>query len=198
MHIHLTRRLFIAMGLAGIATAGHARTQRYDLVPAGSRIAFIFTSGGAPQTGTVPVKTADIRVDTTRLTRSSAEVTADIREVSAGVIFVTQAIKSPDLLDADNHPLVRFRSTAITLGTAGRISEGAKIQGDLTLRGTTRPIMLDATLSRPAGTAPDDLSVLYIQLNGSLSRAAYGATGYPGLADDTVKLDIRAELRAQG
>lgn len=194
----LTRRHFIAASLAFAASPAQAARRAYELVAAGSRIAFIFTSSGAAQTGTVPVSTADIVVDTSNLTRSSAAVTADIRKVSSGLVFITQAIKSADLLDAANHPVVRFTSTAIRLGAQGRISAGAEIDGNLTLRGVTRPITLQATLTRPAGTAPDDLSLLYIQLKGALSRSDYGATGYAGLADDQVDLDIRAELRARG
>ena len=192
----LTRRLLIASALSAFATAGHARSQRYELVAKGSRVAFIFTSNGARQSGTVPVQKADILVDRRNLTNSSARVTADVRLVRSGLVLITQAIKSPELLDAQTHPLVTFESTRVRLGAKGRISEGAQIEGQLTLRGVTRPITLDAMLSRPAGTAPDDLSVLFIQLNGQLSRAAFGASGYPGLADDTVLLDIRAEIRA--
>lgn len=197
MRIPFTRRLFIACGLALAAHPVQAQNRSYDLVPDGSRIRFIFSAGGAEQDGTLPIATADIRVDTGRLTNSSAEVTADIRKIKTSLILITQAIKSPQLLHAEAHPLVRFRSTRIRLGAAGRISEGARIEGDLTLRGVTRPISLAATLSRPAGTQPDDLSVLFIQLTGTLSRAAFGATGYSDLAEDAVALDIRAELRAR-
>jgi polyisoprenoid-binding protein YceI len=83
------------------------------------------------------------------------------------------------------------------LGAQGRISEGASIEGQLTLRGVTRPLDLDAVLSRPAGSAPDDLSVLTIRLTGRLSRSAFGATGYPQMVADEVELDIRAEIRAR-
>lgn len=100
------------------------------------------------------------------------------------------------MLDAGNHPIVRFRSTRIRLGAKGRISEGARIEGDLTLRGVTRPISLNAVLSRPSGSAPDDLSVLFVDLDGQLSRASFGASGYPDLVADTVELDIHAEIRA--
>ena len=193
----LTRRLLIATALSALATTGHARSQRYELVAEGSRVAFIFTSNGARQSGTVPVQKADILVDRRNLSNSTAQVTADVRRVRSGLVFITQAIKSPELLDAANHPLVSFTSTRIKLGAEGRISDGAQIEGQLTLRGVTRPIVLDAVLSRPAGTAPDDLSVLFIQLNGELSRSAYGASGYASLADDTVLLDIRAEIRAR-
>lgn len=194
----LTRRLMIGSALAAAATAQAAAAPRpYSLYQDGSQITFIFSANGTTQTGTVPVRTADIQVDTSNLTRSTADVTADIRKLRTGLLFITQAIKSPDLLDAENHPLVRFISTEVRLGAQGRISEGAEIDGLLTLRGVTRPLTLTATLNRPAGTAADDLDRLYVQLNGGLSRAEFGATGFSGLAADRVDLDIRAEIRAR-
>jgi len=193
----LTRRMIIA-GILAAATTSHAASglRPYTLHPGGSQITFLFDTNGTTQTGTVPVRMADIRIDTTNLARSTAEVTADIRKLRTGLLFITQAIKSPELLDAKAHPLVRFQSTEIRLGARGRISEGAEIDGLLTLRGVTRPLTLSATLSRPAGTKADDLDTLYVRLKGSISRSDYGATGYPGLAEDRVNLDIRAEIRA--
>lgn len=198
MTLKLTRRILIAAGISSLATAALSRTINYELVGERSKISFIFTTSGARQTGTIPVKSADITIDTANLVRSQAMVTADIRQITSGIVFITQAIKSPDLLDAETHPIVRFQSRKILLGPEGRISGGAQIEGDLTLRGVTRPITLQASLTRPAGTPPDDLSVLYILLNGSLNRRDFGANGYAGLAEDRVDLDIRAEIRAQG
>lgn len=195
MHIRLSRRTLLASGLAAWATPAISASKPYVLVAEGSRVSFIFNLSGVSNSGTIPVETADIRVGTDNLARSSATVTADVRKIRSGLIFVTEAIKSAELLDAERHPTVSFTSNRVQLGAKGRISEGARIDGNLTLRGVTRPITLDANLSRPAGTRPDDLSVLHIRLTGSLSRAAYGATGYAGLADDTVSLDIRAEIR---
>ncbi len=195
MPIRLSRRTMIASGLAAWATSAYSASKSYEIVADESRVSFIFTVSGVPNSGTIPIETADIRVDTDNLARSTAKVTADIGKIRSGLIFMTEAIKSAELLDAARHPTVSFISKRVQLGAEGRISEGARIDGDLTLRGVTRPISLDATLSRPAGTRPDDLSVLYIRLTGTLNRTAYGATGYAGLADDTVSLDIRAEIR---
>ena len=190
--------MLLATGLATLATAGLTATKRYDLVPEQSRVAFIFSVNGANQTGTVPITAADIRVDPQNLAVSSADVSADIRGAKAGMFFVTQALLSPSILDAEGHPIVRYRSTRVILGAGGRISSGAQVDGDLTLKGVTRPLRLMATLTRPAGSAPDDLSVLDISLTGTLSRAAFGADGYPKLANDTVTLDISAKIRARG
>lgn len=197
MTVNMTRRALIAAALASAGFRASAEARAYDLVTDTSRIKFTFTTSAGPQTGTVPVDTAQILIDPRQLANSQATVTADIREVTAGLPFVTEAIKSADLLDAQNHPVVRFRSTKIRLGSKGRISEGAQIEGDLTLRGVTLPITLDAILSRPTGSAPDDLSILYVQLNGSLDRQHYGASGFPGLAENRVELDIFTELTAR-
>lgn len=195
MPLMLSRRFFIAAGLTSYATRGIAAPQRYALVPDRSRVAFLFELSGATQTGTVPVISADIRVDPNRLSRSSADMSADIRGARTGMIFITQALLSAQVLDAANHPMVRYRSRQVILGRDGRISEGARIAGDLTLRGVTRPLELDATLTRPPGSAADDLSVLNIRLTGTLSRSAFGAVGYPNLVADRVDLDISAEIR---
>ena len=195
MGSELTRRAMIAGAICALARPVTAQSRAYQLVASGSSITFFFTTGGTRQSGRVSIDTAEISVDTSNLSRSRATVTADIRSISTGLVFFTEAIKSPELLDAAAHPIVRFRSRAVRLGARGRISEGAQIDGDLTLRGVERPITLDATLSRPARTPPDDLSVLFVHLSGSLNRRDYGATGYAGLADDRVDLDIRAEIR---
>ena len=99
------------------------------------------------------------------------------------------------MLGVDEFPRIRFKSRRVQLGPDGRISGGAKITGDLTLRDITRPITLDAALYRAPGSAVDDLERLSAQLTGSLSRAAFGATGYAQLVADTVTLDIRAKIR---
>lgn len=197
MSLQISRRLLIISGLASCATAGLAATQQYDLVQEKSRVSFSFSVSGNTQTGTVPVRDADIRVDTANLARSSADVTADIRGAKTGLVFVTQALLSPSVLDADTHPLVRYASSKIVLGRAGRISEGAQVEGRLTLRGVTRPLTLSASLTRPAGSPANDLSVLNIRLTGTLSRTAFGAVGYPKLVADPVDLDITAEIRSR-
>ncbi|WP_299966075.1 YceI family protein [uncultured Roseobacter sp.] len=191
----LNRRMMIAAGLASLATRSHAAAERYQLVPDRAQISFAFSLSGTVQTGTVPLETADIRVDTRRLSRSSADVTADIRQARTGMLFVTRALLGKSVLNAAEHPIARYRSRQISLGAGGRLSDGAEINGDLTLRGVTLPMTLAAQLTRPPGTAPDDLSVLTIALNGALSRSAFGATGYPNLVEDEVRLDIIAEIQ---
>jgi polyisoprenoid-binding protein YceI len=192
----LSRRSLLGFALCAWGFPGHAARRRYVLVRESSEISFGFTLQGTAQTGTVPVLSADIEVDTGSLAASTADVRVDIRDVRTSFIFITQALLSPEVLNAESHPVVRFRSTRVRLGARGRISEGAQIDGNLTLRGVTRPVSLDATLSRPAGSAPDDLDILYVDLAGTIDRRDFGAVGYPQLVEPQVTLDIHAEIRA--
>lgn len=190
------RRLLATLSAALLAPqALRAAPLPYRLVPEATDVRFTFLLNGQPQQGRLPVRAARIRIDPQNLARSQADITLDARRARTGLIFATEALKSPGILDTARFPDIRFRSTRIRLGPDGRLSGGAQITGDLTLRGTTRPITLQAALYRRPGTAPDDLRDLDVHLSGHLSRAAFGATGYANLVADRVGLAVRARIR---
>lgn len=190
------RRHLMALGLAALAQPSFAAARPYGLGPNGATITYLFTLNGGQVKGTVPVGRADLRIDPGNLAASTADVTADIRRARTGLIFATEALKSESVLNAASFPQARFASTRVTLGAGGRISDGATIEGDLTLRGVTRPVRFAAALYRKRGSTADDLSALDVRLQGKISRSAFGATGYADLVEDTVGIDIRADIAA--
>jgi polyisoprenoid-binding protein YceI len=195
----LTRRA-VLLGLAsgGLLGPGRARAapRRYRLNPEASRVSFRFLLAGAPQTGTMPVERADIVIDPANLAAATVDVRLDAAGAHTGLAIATGALLGPDVLAVAQYPTIRFVSTRIHLNRDGRLSEGARIDGRLTLRGVTRPLTLDAGVYRPPGSAPDDLDRLTVKLTGRLSRAAFGASGYADLVADPVFLDITAVLIA--
>ena len=191
----LTRRTLI-LSLAALATPGFARPIPYQLDAAASRVGFTYRLGGGLQEGQMPITRADVLIDPADLGASTADVVVNPAGARTGFFFATEALKSATVLDTDRFPDIRFRSTAVRLAPSGRLSDGASLIGDLTVRDITRQIELDASLFRPQGSAPDDLSVLTITLRGQISRAAFGATGYADIVADTVGLDIQAMIRA--
>ncbi|WP_165821504.1 YceI family protein [Falsiruegeria mediterranea] len=180
------------------ANAALAKPTRYMLDPRASSVGFVFTLSGTAQRGTMPVKRADILIDPQNLTASTVDVLVDVSRAKTGLFFATQAMTGADVLNAARYPDIRFVSTRVQLGASGRISEGARITGDLTVRGVTRPITLEATLYRRPGSRADDLSQLNIRLRGDISRSAFGASGYSDLVTDTVTLDIQATINQTG
>lgn len=71
--------------------------------------------------------------------RASVEVTIPAATVDTGTDPRDNHLRSADFLDVENHPTLTFRSTSI----APKGDRWA-ITGDLTIRGVTRPVVLDA------------------------------------------------------
>jgi polyisoprenoid-binding protein YceI len=70
---------------------------------------------------------------------SNVEVTIDAQGLWSGEPDRDTHLKSADFLDVENHPTITFRSRSAEL----RGADEAKLHGDLTIRGVTRPVTLD-------------------------------------------------------
>lgn len=82
-----------------------------------------------------------IQFDEAHPTRSSVEATLDAATIDTREAGRDAHLRSPDFLDAERFPQLTFRSTR--LEPAG---DRFKIIGDLTIRGVTREVVLDAAL----------------------------------------------------
>lgn len=185
----LTRRHCLAALICTLAAPARAAPAAYVLDPDGSEVRFTFRVGGVDAAGTMPVATADITLDFDVAARSSAVVTLAADRADTGVGLMTSALKSGDVLDTDRHPTIRFVSTSFAAS-----ADGAVVRGDVTVRGITRPLTLQATIFRPEGSVTGDRSRLTVRLTGQIDRHDFGASGYGALVEDIVTLDIRARL----
>lgn len=191
----LTRRSFLAgLAAAPMARGANAALVPYALTPNGTSVGFSFDLSGVSQSGTMPIQSTDIQIDTRHLQNSQVSVVLNVAAARTKLPFARAPMLSEGVLNAQTHPTITFTSTRIRLGSDGRISDGALITGDLTMRGVTRPMSLKAALYRRPGSDADDLSALSIRLAGALDRHTFGASGYPELVADLVSLDIRAQL----
>ena len=183
------RRRALLIGLIALPALAQAAPERYRLDAEGSVVGFTYSFEGATQRGRMPVKSAEILLDLDNVPASRVAVTLDPTRARAGFIFATQAMQGPSLLDTARFPEITFRSTAV----AGDLA-GAMVTGDLTVRGITRQVTLAARLYRQQGTEAGERNRLVIRLTGAVSRAAFGATGFPGFVGDRIGLDILARI----
>jgi polyisoprenoid-binding protein YceI len=70
---------------------------------------------------------------------SSVEVTIRAASIDSGVAGRDEHLRSPDFLDAGTYPELTFRSTKVEEVD----DEKLRVQGDLTIRGITKPVSLD-------------------------------------------------------
>ena len=100
-------------------------------------------------------------------------------------------LKGPDFFDTANHPTARFRSTAVAMrGNAGTV------RGDLTIKGVTRPVTLDATF---VGAGPNPMSKKVnfgFRATGAVKRSDFGLGRAVPVVSDRVDLTINAAFEA--
>ncbi len=71
---------------------------------------------------------------------SWAEATIDTASIDSREEQRDGHLRSPDFFDVEKHPEVKFRTTRIESTGGGRF----RVEGDLTIKGITRPIVLEA------------------------------------------------------
>jgi len=76
-----------------------------------------------------------------------AEVTIDVNGINTQEPKRDGHLRSADFFDAANHPNLTFRSTRVEPGSDGAF----KLVGDLTIRGTTKEVVLDVQAPSPVG-----------------------------------------------
>jgi polyisoprenoid-binding protein YceI len=82
-----------------------------------------------------------IELDEEDPTRSTAEVTIDARTIDTRADQRDAHLRSADFLDVENHPTITFRSRKIERKGEDRYA----VTGELTIRGVTKPVVLDVT-----------------------------------------------------
>jgi polyisoprenoid-binding protein YceI len=100
------------------------------------------------------------------------------------------SVLGPEFFDAERHPQITFRSTAVRLTDDGR----AEVDGELTIRGVTRPVTASGHYAPPRQAGFGEAAGL--QLQTSFDRREFGfewQTELPG-GGDAVSWDVEVDI----
>jgi polyisoprenoid-binding protein YceI len=118
----------------------------------------------------------------------SVRVEVDVTSMTTGNRAYDELISAFDPFDAARFPMAVYRSTAVAW-----TPEGARVDGDLTLRGVTRTVSLTATYD--VGRHSDRMLV---RAGGSVDREAFGVRfdvpGVGKLVPRVMRLDIDVDV----
>jgi polyisoprenoid-binding protein YceI len=106
------------------------------------------------------------------ISTAAVDVTVAVHSLVSEPEKLRRHLLGPDFFDASVHPQATFRSTSITGARELQVS------GDMTLRGTTRPISFPAEV---ALTPPEARARAVFSIN----RQDFGIV-YPGKPDDLI------------
>ena len=135
----------------------------------------VTVNGSTPDTARVEVTMKAASIDTRTETRD-------------------QHLRSPDFLDAEQYPAITFKSTKI-----GGSKEHFTITGDLTIKGTTKSVTLDATYEG-TGKDPWGGERMGFSAHGKIERREFGLTWNQALeaggvlVSNEIKIHIDAQL----
>ena len=114
--------------------------------------------------------TTEVDFDENHPERSSVVAHIDASSIDTGMEARDAHLRSSDFFDTEANPELTFRSTSIEAR-----GDSFKITGDLTIRGETKPIVLDAEI---AGVVPNMQGGRRAAFNATtkISRKAWGLT----------------------
>jgi polyisoprenoid-binding protein YceI len=138
-----------------------------------------------------------IRVDHAHPERSSVEVEMETASIDTRTEQRDQHLRSADFLDVESHPVVSFRGTRVE----GQVSEPGdefRVHGELTIRGTSREVVLDAVFEG-TGTDPWGGERASFSARGKIDRRDFGLTWNAALETGGVLVsnEIRIAIEAQ-
>lgn len=110
-----------------------------------------------------------IQYDTADVSKSSVEIEIKAYSVTTGSEGRDRHLKSPDFFAVDSFPSLTFKSTKVTKKT----DKTFEIVGDLTMRGVTKPVTLNAELVGELND-PQMGKRLGFSATGKLNRQEFG------------------------
>jgi polyisoprenoid-binding protein YceI len=130
-----------------------------------------------------------VNVDDADVPKSTVEVVINAGSIQMLDIQQTAMLKGSDFFDVDKFPQLTFHSTRIE-----RTGEnGLKVDGDITLRGITRPMTLDVTVSDRRPDAPAGSRYARFRGVGTIKRSEFGMTKYVDMVGDIVEFMITTD-----
>ena len=105
--------------------------------------------------------------------------------------LIEHMIKSERFFDVENYPRILFVST----GFEWTSSTTARLMGNLTLHGVTKPVVFNVTLTDIKDKSAGEGEQILVKATTKVSRAEFGMDTLSSLVDDNVQLCMSVKAR---
>lgn len=145
--------------------------------------------------GRISVVDGVLDFDPANPTAASVEATLDASSINSGVADRDGHLRSADFLDVENFPTIQFKSTSVEVTG----DKKAHVHGDLTIRGVTKPVVLDVELLGVSTSPFDQTERAGFVASTSINREDWDLTWNVALEAGglLVSKDVRISLDAQ-
>ncbi len=176
----------VALALGAAAPAFAADT--YKLEPSHTSVTFQWTHFGfSHPSGKFMNAEGSVTLDQAAPAKSSVDVSFAIAGVNTGVPALDKEFQEANWFDAAKYPNATFKSTKVDV--TGK--DTAKVTGDLTIHGVTKPVTLDVKLNQVGKEMGKD--TVGFTAKGTIKRSEFGIGAYVPAVSDEIELSIEAE-----
>jgi polyisoprenoid-binding protein YceI len=177
------KRLALLLGMFALPAAGIAAD--YAVQPATSKLSFSDTFQGTAFTGSFNQWTATISYDAAHLAASKFDVTVSPASAQTGDKDQEKALPGTDFFNVAKFPSAHFVTTGFRQNGAQVIADG-----NLTLRGVTKPASLMVTF-KPQGTGAT------LDVSGNVKRLDFGVGGGDYADTSVIGADVKITAHLQ-
>ena len=133
-----------------------------------------------------------IKVDNAKPENSSVNVTIPVSSVNTNVPALDKEFQEEAWFNAAKYPNITFKSTKVET----KDKKHFKITGDLTVKGVTKPVVLDAVLNKQGEHPMAKVPAIGFNATTSFNRSAFGIGNYVPNVGDKITVNITTEATA--
>ena len=133
-----------------------------------------------------------IKVDNAKPANSSVEVTIPVSSVNTNVTALDKEFQEEGWFNAAKYPNITFKSTK----GETKDKKHFKITGNLTVKGITKPVVLDAVLNKQGEHPMAKVPAIGFNATTSFNRSEFGIGNYVPNVGDKITVNITTEAEA--
>ncbi|SEO09288.1 YceI family protein [Acinetobacter sp. yr461] len=132
-----------------------------------------------------------IKVDNAKPANSSVNVTIPLSSVNTNVSALDKEFQEEAWFNAAKYPNITFKSTKVET----KDKKHFKITGDLTVKGVTKPVVLDAVLNKQGEHPMAKVPAIGFNATTSFKRSDFGLGNYVPNVGDKITVNITTEAK---
>jgi polyisoprenoid-binding protein YceI len=184
------KAITLGLAVASVATFSLAKPVAYQIDPTHTATVFSWNHFGfsTPSANFTDIQ-GTINVDNEKPANSSVNVTIPLSSINSNVPALDKEFQQEAWFNAAKYPNITFKSTKVET----KDKKHFKITGDLTVKGVTKPVVLNAVLNKQAVHPMSKVPAIGFNATTSFDRSAFGVGAYVPNVGDKITVNITTE-----
>lgn len=186
----LTLKIALGLSMAITSVCAVAAPVSYKIDPSHTATVFSWNHFGfsTPSANFTDIQ-GTIHVDNQKPSNSSVDVTIPVSSVNTNVADLNKHFQDKEWFDAQTYPNITFKSTKVET----KDKKHFKITGDLTVKGVTKPVVLNAVLNKQGTHPMTKAQAIGFNATTTFNRSAFGIASYVPNVGDKITVNITTE-----